>query len=235
MTHQLGLALRRLRDTPGFTAIALTSLAFGMGLNILIFSFTSPVLVKAMPYPEPDRLLDVSMAPPGQPESKGVVTPGLYLLLRDKTSAAFEAVGAFDAGRSANLAGDATGAAERLDGHRISATGLAALGAAPLLGRLPTAADEQIGAAPTIVLSYPVWQRRFARPSGRDRSDRKRRRTANNDHRRHAGGLRAPRQFFRRLFRVRFRTGSGTGDTAQPSRPRSFEAWRFDGDRPRPR
>ena len=162
MTHQLGLALRRLRDTPGFTAIAVASLAFAIGLNVLIFSFTSPVLFRAMPYPEPDRLLDVSMAPPGKPESKGVVTPGLYLLLRDRTSAAFEAVGAFDAGRSANLAGDATGPAERLDGHRISATGLAALGATPLLGRLPVAADEQAGATPTIVLSYSVWQRRFA-------------------------------------------------------------------------
>ena len=140
----------------------MASLAFGMGLNVLIFSFTSPVLFKALPYPEPDRLLDVSMAPPGKPEAKGVVTPALYLLLRDKTSAAFEAVGAFDAGRSANLAGDAGGPAERLDGHRISATGLAALGARPLLGRLPVAADEQASAAPTIVLSYPVWQRRFA-------------------------------------------------------------------------
>jgi predicted permease len=49
----------------------------------------------------------------------------------------------------------------RLGGHRISATGLAALGAKPLLGRLPIAADEQAGTAPTIVLSYPVWQRRF--------------------------------------------------------------------------
>ena len=162
MTHQRGLAVRRLRDTPGFTAIAVASLAFGMGLNILILCFTSPVLFKALPYPEPDRLLDVSMAPPDKPESKGVVTPGLYLLLRDKTSAAFEAVGAFDAGRSANLAGDATGPAARLDGHRISATGLAALGATPLLGRLPVAADEQATAAPTIVLSYRVWQRRFA-------------------------------------------------------------------------
>jgi predicted permease len=162
MTHQLGLALRRLRDTPGFTAIALASLALAMGLNILIFSFTSPVLFKAMPYPEPDRLLDVSMAPPGKPESKGVVTPALYLLLRDKTSVAFEAVGAFDAGRSANLAGDAGGPAARLDGHRISATGLAALGATPLMGRLPVAADEQESAAPTMVLSYTVWQRRFA-------------------------------------------------------------------------
>jgi predicted permease len=140
----------------------MASLAFGMGLNILIFGFTSPVLFKALPYPEPGRLLDVSMAPPEKPEAKGVVTPALYLLLRDKTSAAFEAVGAFDAGRSANLAGDAGGPAERLDGHRISATGLAAFGARPLLGRLPVAADEQAGAAPTMVLSYPAWQRRFA-------------------------------------------------------------------------
>jgi putative ABC transport system permease protein len=162
MTHQLGLALQRLKATPGFTAIALASLACGMGLNILIFSFTSPVLLKAMPYPEPDRLLDVSMAPPGKPEAKGVITPALYVLLRDRTSAAFEAVGVFDAGRSANLAGDAGGPAERLDGHRIAATGLAALGATPLVGRLPAAADEQDGAAPTMVLSYPVWQRRFA-------------------------------------------------------------------------
>jgi putative ABC transport system permease protein len=91
-----------------------------------------------------------------------VVTPGLYLLLRDRTSAAFAAVGAFDAGRSANLAGDALGPAERLDGHRISATGLAALGARPLTGRLPAADDEQASAAPTIVLSYALWQRRFA-------------------------------------------------------------------------
>lgn len=161
MTHQSGSAVRRLRATPGFTTVAVASLAFAMGLNVLIFSFTSPVLFKALPYPEPDRLLDVSMAPPGNPEAKGVVTPALYLLLRDRTSAVFEAVGAFDAGRSANLAGNATGPAERLDGHRISATGLAALGARPLLGRVPAAADEQASAAPTIVLSYPLWRRRF--------------------------------------------------------------------------
>ena len=162
MTDQIRLALRRLGATTGFTTVAVASLAVAIGINVLIFSFTSPLLFKALPYPEPDRLLDVSMAPPGQPEAKGAVSPGLYLLLRDKTSAAFEAVGAFDAGRSANLAGDATGLAERLDGHRISASGLAALGTNPLLGRVPITADEQADAAPTILLSYPVWQRRFA-------------------------------------------------------------------------
>ena len=158
----LVLAVRRLRATPAFTAVAVASLGVAIGLNVLIFSFTSPVLFKPLPYAEPDQLLDVSMAPPGNPETKGAVTPGLYLLLREKTSAAFGAVGAFDAGWSANLSGDATGLAERLDGHRISATALAALGTKPLLGRLPVAADEQPSAAPTLLLSYPLWQRRFA-------------------------------------------------------------------------
>jgi putative ABC transport system permease protein len=161
MTNQFRVAVGRLRATPGFTAIALASLAFAAGLNILIFSFTTPVLFKALPYPEAGRLLDVSMAPPGNRESKGVITPALYVLLRDRTSAAFEAIGAFDAGWSANLAGDADGPAERLDGHRISATGLAALGAKPVLGSLASGADEQAGASPTMVLSYPVWQLRF--------------------------------------------------------------------------
>ncbi len=232
MTHQLGLAVRRLRNTPGFTAIALTSLALGMGLNILIFSFTSPALFKAMPYPEPDRLLDVSMAPPGKPESKGVVTPALYLLLRDKTSAAFEAVGAFDAGRSANLAGDALGPAVRLDGHRISATGLAALGATPLMGRLPVAADEQEGAAPTMVLSYPVWQRRFAgRPDIVGQTVQ-----VDGQPTQIIGVM--PEGFglldnsSDAWFTFGFEPRARTGDTAQPSRHRSLEAGSLDGRGP---
>ena len=161
MSEAIRVALQRLRETPGFTAIVLASLAFGIGLNILVFSLINPVLLKALPYPDVDRLVDVSMAPPGRPEARGPLTPPLYILLRDRTSAAFEALGVFDAGRSANLAGDAGGPAERLDGHRITTTGLAALGAAPLLGRLPVAAEEASSAQPTVLLSYQVWQRRF--------------------------------------------------------------------------
>ena len=62
MRQRIRLALRRLLATPGFAAIVKTSLALAIGLNILIFSFTSPVLFKALPYPEADRLVDVSMA-----------------------------------------------------------------------------------------------------------------------------------------------------------------------------
>lgn len=161
MTQHIGLALQRLRKTPGFSLVALLALAAGIGLNLLIFAFTSPALLKALPYPDADRLLDVSMAPPGRPEARGAITPALYALLRDKTSAAFEAIGVFDAGRTANLAGDAGGLAERVAGHRISASGMAALGTPPHLGRLPVRADEQAEAPPTMVLSYGLWQKRF--------------------------------------------------------------------------
>jgi putative ABC transport system permease protein len=196
----------------------MAALAVAMGLNVLIFSFTSPVLFKALPYPEPDRLLDVSMAPPGKPEAKGAVSPGLYLLLRDKTSAAFEAVGAFDAGRSANLAGDATGPAERLDGHRISATGLAALGTRPLIGRVPTAAEEHASAAPTMVptgVAATLW------PPGRGQLQREGRWPANTD----PGVM--PEGFALDNFDARSRSASNrprTGNTTQPSRSRSLEA-----------
>ena len=98
----------------GLRAIVLTSLALGIGLNILIFCFTSPVLLKPLPYPDVDRLMDVSMAPPGKPESRGVITHPLYVLLRDRTGGAFEAIGAYDGGRATNLAGDAGAPAERL-------------------------------------------------------------------------------------------------------------------------
>ena len=151
----------RLRDTPGFSAVAVASLACGIGLNILIFCFTSPALLKPLPYPAIDNLMDVGMAPPGQPELRGVITPALAVLLRDRTGAAFEAVGVFDGGRSVNLAGDADGPAVRLDGHRISAAGLAAFGTKPLLGRLPVVADEAADARATMVLSYPILQSYF--------------------------------------------------------------------------
>ena len=105
----------RLRATPGFAAVAVASLACGIGLNILIFCFTSPTLLKPLPYPEIDNLLDVGMAPPGEPDKRGVITPALAALLRDRTSAAFEAIGVFDGGRSVNLAGDAGGPAVRLE------------------------------------------------------------------------------------------------------------------------
>jgi len=138
--------------------LAITSLAFGIGLNVLIFGFTSPALFKGLPYPDADRLVDLTMV---KADKKNPLTPPLYFWLRDKTATVFDAVGVFDAGQTANIAGDAVGPADHVAGHRITATGLAALGTKPLFGRLPAVADET-AEVPTMVLSYPLWQRRFA-------------------------------------------------------------------------
>jgi putative ABC transport system permease protein len=162
LVRDLGLAWRRLIRTPGFTAIAITSLALGIGVNTLMFSFVNAGLLRPLPFPEPDRLVSISMAPPNNPGQSGVpLPPPLFFLLRDQ-SRLFDAVGAYDPPRSVNLAGDASGfAAERLLGHRISAGALTALGLKPLLGRYHEAREDLSSAERTIVLSHALWQRRF--------------------------------------------------------------------------
>ena len=89
------------------------------------------------------------------------LTPPMYFMLRD-VSQSFDAVGVHDGGRALSLAGDASGAeAERLRGHRISATALQAFGVRPLLGRFHTPPEDLDTSTATVLLSHALWQRRF--------------------------------------------------------------------------
>ncbi len=162
LVRDLGLAWRRLVRTPGFTAIATTSLALGIGVNTLMFSFVNAGLLRPLPFPDADRLVMITMAPPNNPGLRGQLPPPMFFLLRDHNRS-FDAVGVYDNfGRSANLTDDSSGfTAERLTGHRISSTAFTALGLAPFLGRYHTPAEDLNGAARTIVLSHSLWQRRF--------------------------------------------------------------------------
>jgi len=161
LTRDLRLALRRLIRTPGFTAIAVLSLALGIGVNTLMFSFMNAALLQPLPFPDAGRLVMISMAPPKNPGNVGPLTPPMYFLLRDHGQS-FDSVGAYDFARQVNLTDETSGlAAERLSGHRISSTALQALGVKPLLGRFHTPAEDLSGSEPTILLSYSVWQRRF--------------------------------------------------------------------------
>src|SRR4026207_815596 len=134
LIRDVGLAGRRLVRTPGFTAIAVSSLALGVGVNTLMFSFMNAVLLKPLPYPNAERLVMIHLSPPDNPGMRGMLPPPMFFLLRDH-SRSFDAVGVYDGGRSVNLTDDTSGfAAERLAGHRISATALRALGVTPLIG-----------------------------------------------------------------------------------------------------
>ena len=159
--RDFGLAVRRLVRTPGFTLLAVTSLALGLGVNTVMFSFMNAVLLQPLPYPDPAQLVTISFSPPRNPGMRGMLPPPMFFLLRDH-SRSFAAVGVFDGGRSVNLTDDTSGfAAERLAGHRISATALTAFGVRPLLGRFHLPQEDLSGAEPTILLSHALWQRRF--------------------------------------------------------------------------
>jgi putative ABC transport system permease protein len=161
LIRDIGLAVRRLARTPGFTVIAVTSLALGVGVNTLMFSFMNAVLLQPLPYPNAGRLAMFHFSPPDNPGMGGMLPPPMFFLLRDH-SQSFESIGVYDGGRSVNITDDTSGfAAERLAGHRISATALQALGVAPLLGRFHVPEEDLSGAERTILLSQALWQRRF--------------------------------------------------------------------------
>ena len=151
----LRIAARTLLKHPGFTAVAALTLALGIGANTVVFSFVDGILLKPLPYADPDRLVrvwDVQLAlaeaPMSYPE---------YLDWRAQDRL-FSASGAMF-GDSVNLTGE--GEPERVDGVRASASFLRLLGVRPAAGRL-FADDEESPAAPRVALiSHGLWQRRF--------------------------------------------------------------------------
>jgi predicted permease len=159
---QLGQVLRRLRRTPKFTGIALLTLAIGIGANTAIFSVVEGVLLKPLPYPQADRLVDVDHAAPGFNFKHAGMAPALYFVYRDQ-SHTFENIGIYQ-DDSVNVTG--SGPPEHLATEDVTDGVLPALGIPPLLGRWFTRADDQPSSADTVVLTYGYWRSKF----GGDRS-----------------------------------------------------------------
>ena len=91
------LALRGLAQRPGFTATALLTLAVGIGANAAVFSIAQAVLLRPLPFREPDRLVLVWERNVGRDRQRNVVNPGNYLAWRER-AAAFESIAAFTSG-----------------------------------------------------------------------------------------------------------------------------------------
>jgi putative ABC transport system permease protein len=158
----LRYAWRSLRKSPGYTALCLTALALGIGANGAIFSLVETVMLRPLPYPEPDRLMVAHMTIEGGPsaaDSPEIVTwshPKLQAFLGAQR--AFSAVGAF-ADESVNLTGG--GEPERLQIEIVTPGYFSVLGVEPVLGRGLTAADDAADAPLVAVVSEGLWQRRF--------------------------------------------------------------------------
>ena len=148
-------AIRSLRKHPGFTFVAVLTLALGIGANTAIFSVINAVLLRPLPYENADQLVVLTETVSERPI--GVSYPN-FVDWRNQTTA-FANVAAVRHRESFNLTG--AGESERLQGRLVSANFLSTLGVNPIAGRDFVAEDDRPGATPTVMLSHALWQRRF--------------------------------------------------------------------------
>jgi predicted permease len=149
--------LRRLRRAPLFSAIALITLAVAVGANTVIFSIVNGVLLKPLPYPNPDRLIAVDHSSQQMGFKKMGIAPSIYFVYREQNTTLAD-IGAYD-DDELDLTG--AGAPEHVRVLDVTDGTLPLLGVRPALGRLFTRHDDAPGAAQTVVLTYPYWQQRF--------------------------------------------------------------------------
>lgn len=153
-------ALRSLRRSPGFALTVMGVSALGVGANTAVFSVLDVVLVRPLPYPEPDALVHVWEHPPEY--SRMEPSPATWRDWRER-AASFESMAA-SVNESANLVG--SGEPVRLEGAAVTADLLPMLGARPLIGRLFAESDDRAGAPATVILSESMWRTRFGADPG---------------------------------------------------------------------
>ena len=155
--QDLRYATRMLRKNPGFTAVAVVALALGIGANTAIFSVVNTVLLRPLPYKDPEQLVMVWEDASRYGYPRDTPAAANYVDWRDQNSV-FSGMAAI-ADSNFNLTG--AGEPERLKGRRVSVSMFPLLGVEPQLGRVFTAAEDQPGSHRVVLLSHRLWQRRF--------------------------------------------------------------------------
>jgi len=160
MIEDVRYGLRVLRKSPGFTAVAVMTLALGIGANTAIFSVVNAVLFRPLPFRDPGRLMVVWHTPPQKSfpgVTKFVVSPANYLDWRDQNHV-FEQMSAVGFGNF-NLTG--MGQPESVEGRAVSADFFSVLGVQPVLGREFLEEEDQPGHGNVVVISHEFWQTHF--------------------------------------------------------------------------
>src|SRR5579871_285364 len=153
--------LRMLAKRPFFTAVAVLSLALGIGLNTAIFTLINTILWGSLAFPEPDRIMAIWSVPPGQPDQLNGVSFPDFMAWKDRTRS-FETLGAMNPAGHDFGAGENGAPAERIRGEEFSPELLQALGVQPLMGRLLNPDESAIDhPAPVVIISHRLWQRHF--------------------------------------------------------------------------
>jgi predicted permease len=156
-------SLRQLRKSPGFTLVAVLTLALGIGANTTIFSVLNATLLKPISFPDPNRLVLVWQTFGKGPDNYSIVSAPNFWDFEQRNHV-FEGMALFDsAGRGYNLADSGSSREpEQVSGLRVSANFFSVLGVQPFLGRTFLPEEEIRGKDHEVILSYGLWQRRYA-------------------------------------------------------------------------
>jgi predicted permease len=156
LLHDIRYAIRALLKAPGFAAIAVLTLALGISANTAMFSVINGVLLNPLPYPQSSQLIAIYENNLGV--SHGPITY-LNFLDWERETKTFSSMAIY---RNQDYNFTGAGHAERLTGTMVSAGFFPTLGTTPVLGRTFNLHDDQVGAAPVVILGGGFWQRRFA-------------------------------------------------------------------------
>ncbi|HEV7891974.1 MAG TPA: ABC transporter permease [Pyrinomonadaceae bacterium] len=149
---------RSLRKSPGFTFVAVVTLALGVGANTAVFSVVNAVLLRPLPYENPGQLVRLWADSSGQRTDRNQFSPAEVTEFRDQLTT-FEEVGLFDYGLSANLTGG--GQPERVNGSEATPGLFTTLRVKPVLGRTFLPDETEVTQSRVALISEGLWRRRF--------------------------------------------------------------------------
>ncbi len=159
LVQDLRYGVRMLRKNPGFTTVAAATLALGIAVNTTIFSLVSGWLLKKPPVADPDRVLMVVSTNAARAFERMHVPAVDFLAWKDANHV-FESLTAAETSHDFSLTGG--GEPERLSGMRVTANYFRTLGVRAFLGRTFLPGEDQPGHDHVVVLTYSLWERRFA-------------------------------------------------------------------------
>ena len=154
--QDLRYGVRMALKSPGFTAVAVITLALGIGVNTAVFSVVNGVLLNPLPFPQADQLVALGENKVNF-ENGSISYPNFYDWQKDNRSFSSMAVSRIF---SFNLIG--AGEAEQVDGDLVSSDFFSILGVKPMKGRLFMAGEDKVGAAPVVLIGEDLWRRKFS-------------------------------------------------------------------------
>jgi predicted permease len=155
LMHDLRFGVRMMAKSPGFAVVAILTLALGIGANTALFSVVNGVLLNPLPYTDPDQLVTLAESKPNF-DSGSISFPNFRDWRKDNRT--FSAMGI---SRPYSYSMTGRGEAEQVTAEFISSDYLAVFGVKPVIGRLLTEGEDEIGAGPIVLIGEGFWNRKF--------------------------------------------------------------------------